>query len=126
MSYIAVSDIKSNIAQGFSLQDYILESDEEINDLAESLGIRTLTDIKTDPLHYKIKRYGVSFILMRLCQDKMGTNDVAIDTEKYLIQYGVYKKELAALKGEISQEMFTGQVNGMNDRSVFSGLIYRS
>ena len=125
MSYISVSDIKSNIAQGFALQDYILECDEEINDLAESLGIAS-TDIDVAPLHYKIKRYGVAFILMRLCQDKMGSNDVNLDMEKYLIQYNVYKKELAALKGEISQEMFTGRVNSMNDRSVFSGIIYRS
>lgn len=125
MSYIQVSDIKANIAQGFALQDYILECDEEINDLAETMGVGS-SSIETSPLHYKIKRYGVTFILCRLCQDKMGSNDVTMETEKYLLQYGIYKKELAALKGEISQEMFTGQVNGMNDRSVFSGLIYRS
>ena len=127
MSYIKVSDIKAKVAEGFQLQDYILEADDAIEDLAESLGVRDTDDIETDPLHFKLKRYGVVYILMRLCQDKMGANDVAIDlTEKYLVQYGVYKKELVALKSEISREMVTGVVNQIGDRAVQSGYVYRS
>lgn len=127
MSYIAVSDIKSNLAQGFALQDYILEADEEINDLAEALGVRDITKIETDPLHHKLKRLGVVFIMMRLCQDKLGTNDPTIDfMEKYLVQYNLYKKELASLKSEINYEMITGEVNELSDRVVHSGWIFRS
>lgn len=125
MSYIKVSDIKANLATGFQLQDYILESDEEINDLAQQLGVQT-TEIKTDPLHYKVKRYGVVFILMRLCQDKMGTNDVAMLEDKYLVQYDIYRKELAGLKDEINREMLTGVVDQIADRSIGTGFIYRT
>lgn len=127
MSYIAVSDIKSNLAQGFALQDYILEADDEIEDLAEALGVRDTSDIEADPLHHKIKRFGVCFIMMRLCQDKMGTNDPTIDVmEKYLVQYNLYRKEMASLKSEITAEMFTGLVDQISDRAVFSGYIYRN
>lgn len=127
MSYIEVSDIKSNLAKGFALQDYIIEADGEINDLAESLGVRDTSAIATNPLHHKIKRFGVTFIMMRICQDKMGSNDPTIDImEKYLVQYNLYRKELAALKSEISAEMFTGLVNEISDRVVFSGYIYRN
>jgi len=126
MSYINISDIKANVAQGFALQDYILEADEEIDDLAETLGVRDIDDIQI-PLHYKIKRYGIVFILMRLCQDKLGANDTGIDaTEKYAIQYGMYKKELAGLKDEINIEMITGAVNQIGDRAVQCGNIYRA
>ena len=127
MSYIAVSDIKSNLAKGFKLQDYILEADGEIEDLAQALGIRDTSNIDTDPLHHKIKRFGVVYIMMRLCQDKMGSNSPEIDImEKYLVQYNVYRKELGALKGEITREMFTGAVDEISDRAVFSGYIYRN
>jgi len=126
MSYITTSDIKSNLAQGFALQDYILEADSEIVDLAEVLGVRDTTLIKI-PLHSKVKRYGVVFILMRLSQDKMGSNDPTIDLmEKYLVQYNMYKKELAALRSEITQEMITGSVGLIADRAVFSGWAFRS
>lgn len=127
MSYISVSDIKSSLAQGFALQDYILEADEEINDLAEALGVRDTSQIYTTPIHHKIKRFGIVFILMRLCQDKMGSNDPTIDLmEKYMVQYNIYKKELLGLKSEINREMITGQVNELSDRVVHSGWIFRS
>jgi hypothetical protein len=126
MSYITTGDIKSNLAQGFALQDYILEADAEIEDLAEALGVRDTAFIVT-PLHNKVKRYGVVFILMRLCQDKMGSNDPTIDVmEKYLVQYNMYKKELAALRSEITYEMIVGAVDQIADRAVFSGWAFRS
>jgi DNA-binding IclR family transcriptional regulator len=40
MSYITAADIKSNLAQGFNLIDYLSEADSEITDLAERLGVR--------------------------------------------------------------------------------------
>lgn len=126
MSYISTGDIKSNLAQGFALQDYILEADAEIEDLAEALGVRDTASIVT-PLHNKVKRYGVVFILMRLCQDKMGSNDPTIDVmEKYLVQYNMYRKELAALRSEITYEMIVGAVDQIADRAVYSGWAFRS
>lgn len=125
MSYIKVSDIKAKVAEGFQLQDYILEADAAINDLAEMVGVRDTSDIETNPLHFKLKRYGVVYILMRLCQDKVGSNDVSVDlTEKYFVQYGMYQKELGMIRNEISREMVTGEVNQISDRAFQTGIIF--
>lgn len=124
-NYIQVDDIKSNIAQGFELQPYLDETDEEVRDIAERLGVRDADDIKV-PLHYKIKRYAVVYTLMRLCQDKTGTNNVEMpEYEKYLVQYQMYRKELEELRSQISIEMVTGEVNEIRDRAVNTGTIYR-
>lgn len=127
MSYITTADIKANIAQGFSLQDYILEADEEIKDLAEQLGVRNTADI-ADPLHYKVKRYGIVYILMRLSQDKIGALDLGdmAGLEKYTVSYQMYKKELESLKEGINFEMITGTVNEIGDRAIQSGNIFRA
>lgn len=127
MSYISVSDIKANIAQGFSLQDYIIEADQEINDLAEQLGVRDPDDI-ADPLHYKVKRYGIVYILMRLSQDKIGALDLGdmAGLEKYTVSYQMYKKELGSLKEGINFEMITGTVNETGDRSIQCGNLFRA
>lgn len=124
-TYIQVDDIKSNIVQGFELQPYLDETDEEVRDAAERLGVRDPDDISL-PLHYKIKRYAVVYTLMRLCQDKMGTNNVEMpEMEKYAVQYGMYNKELEQLRGQMSYEMFTGEINEIRDRAVNTGNIYR-
>ena len=125
MSYITVNDIKSNIVQGFEIQDYIDETDEEVRDAAERLGVRDADDISL-PLHYKIKRYAVVYTLMRLCQDKMGTNNVEMpEMEKYAVQYGMYNKELEQLRGQMSLEMFTGDIGEVRDRAINTGTIFR-
>ena len=124
MSYIETSDISANIADGFDLESLIEESDLEVRDLAERLGVRTYTDIST-PVHYKIKRYAVVYVLMRLCQDKAGTNNTEIiDTEKYMGLYAMYRRELEDLRGQISIEMVTGVVNEMRDRAIQTGIIF--
>lgn len=126
MSYISTSDVTANVAIGFDLEPYLLEADGEINDLAEKVGIRDTTDIEANPLHYKIKRFGIAYILMRLCQDKSGTNNVEqIDLEKYLTLYNVYRKEVEALRPQISIEMFSGAVDEIRDRALNSGTLFR-
>jgi len=125
-TYLEYDDIKANIANGFELEPYLDEADSEVIDLAETLGVRNTDDIENNPLHYKIKRYAVVFVLMRVCQDKIGTNNVELpDLEKYTVLYNMYFKELARLKGEISVEMVTGQVNETRDRAINTGTIFR-
>jgi hypothetical protein len=125
MSYINPDDLKASVAIGFDLEPYLEEADGEINDLAQRNGIFS-SDIQTNPLHYKVKRYGVVYILMRLCQDKLGTNNTDIpDIEKYMVLYGIYLKELEKLKSEISVEMMTGEVDEQRDRAIMSSVIYR-
>lgn len=117
MSYITAADIKSTLVQGFSLTDYLSEADSEIVDLAERLGVRSATEIETAPLHYKIKRYAIVFVLMRLAQDKLGTNSPDITLEKYQVLYDIYKRELKELLPQLTYEMFTGQVSDIIGRT---------
>ena len=117
MSYISTSDITDKIADGFEVQQYILESDDAVEDLAEKLGVRSTSDIETSPVHHKVRRYAIAYCLMRLCQDKVGAASTDVpEANKYLIGYEMYKKEVSSLTKEINYQMFTGEVNAVRDR----------
>ena len=116
MSYLVASDFRSNLIQGFDITPYLLEADAEVNDLAERLGIRDTADIHT-PLHYKIKRYAIVFVLMRLAQDKIGTNSPDVALEKYRDQYEMYKAELRDIFPQITYQMYTGTVESIIGRT---------
>lgn len=120
MSYIAAEDIKSNLIAGFDISDYIEEADYEINDVAEKLGVRDTSNISI-PLHYKIKRYGIVFILKRLSQDKLGTNQPDIALEKYQRLFEIYTEELKQLYPQLTYEMFTGTVKTQTGRTSSNG-----
>lgn len=124
MSYITAEDIKSNLVSGFDIQGYIEEADQEVTDIAEKLGVRDASSIVT-PIHYKIKRYAVVFVLMRLAQDKMGTNNVELAAEKYGVLYDMYKAELKDLYPQITYEMLTGTVDSIVSRTSSFGGFYR-
>jgi len=121
MSYIIASDIKANLVQGFDLKPYLDEADDEINDLCERLGVRETTDIHT-PIHYKMKRYAIVFVQMRLAQDKLGTNSPDVTMEKYRDLYQIYKQELKDLLPQITYEMVTGTVDSMTGRTAVFNL----
>ena len=125
MSYISRADVTDNIISNFDLAPYLIETDNEIIDLAESLGVSE-NAIETNPLHNKIKRYAIAFCLMRLCQDKTGSNNIELpEMEKYVVKYEIYRKEVEKLRQQINYEMFTGTVLTIRDRAVVSGTIYR-
>lgn len=125
MSYISSDDILDTIVTGLDLSPYLAEVKLEIEDLAEQKGVRDTTQI-SDPIHYKLKRYGICYVIMRVCQDKLGLNDVSIpELEKYKIKYDMYKKEIAELRDLITYEMITGTIGAIRDRVVNTGLIFR-
>jgi HPt (histidine-containing phosphotransfer) domain-containing protein len=123
--YITAADIKSNLTTGFDLTEYLDEVENEIIDLAQKLGVRSTTDIAS-PLHYKVKRYGVVFVLMRLAQDKLGTNLPDVSLDKYDRLYQMYKKEIDDLKSQITREMITNNIDEIIDRTTVMGGLYRS
>lgn len=127
MSYLKEADITDTVLSKHTLTGYITESDSELDDVAETLGVRDPTDIETSPLHYKIKRYLICFVCMRVAQDKMGVNNVDLpEIEKYTIKYNVYRKELAKLRTQITAPMLTGDVDEMRDRAgVQTGILFR-
>lgn len=128
MSYIVKTDITDNVINGFdcSLPEYLTETDAELVSLAESLGVIS-TEIQSAPLHRIIKRYAICYTLMRLCQDKAGTNDVeiTIETDRYMVKYRMYRDECEELRPQISREMFIGSISEIRDRAAVSGTLYR-
>ena len=128
-TYITQSDITDNIVgfddARFDLKPYLAETDKELVDLADRLGILE-DDIEDDPLHFKIKRYGICYCLMRLCQDKSGTNDVEVlEQDKYLVKYNMYKNECESLRPQITPSMFDGSESTIKDRVMVSGVLWR-
>jgi hypothetical protein len=125
MSYISSDDILDTIVSGLDLSPYLAEVKLEIEDLAEQKGVRNTDDI-ADPIHYKLKRYGICYVVMRLCQDKLGLNDVSIpELEKYKIKYDMYRKECSELRDLVTYEMITGKISAIRDRAISTGLIFR-
>jgi hypothetical protein len=126
MSYITIADITDKIAEGLDMTQYIAESDEAVNDLAEELGAAT-TEIETAPLHYKVRRYAILYSLMRMCQDSLGVCNLDNPANnKYLIGYNMYKEQLAACRKQISLEMIDGSVVNTRDRAnLQTTVIYR-
>lgn len=122
--YLDATDIRSNLVNGFDITDYLVEAENEVNDVAQRLGVRDTTSI-VQPLHYKIKRYAIVFVLMRLAQDKIGTNQPDIQLEKYRDLYAMYKEELKELYSQITYEMLTGNVNSIIARTATMGGFYR-
>ena len=119
MSYLELTDVTDSISRGVDMQPYLLEGDDAIVDLAERLGVRDPDDIESDPLHYKVRRYGVAWAMSRFCQDRIGASspEVSPETNKYFVMYGVYKREVQDLETGISYEMMSGTVSAIRDRA---------
>jgi len=117
MSYITVADITDRIAEGIDLTSYIAESDEAVDDMAEELGA-TASEIETAPLHYKVRRYAILYVLMRMCQDALGVCNLDNPANnKYLIGYNMYKEQLGQCRKQVSYEMVVGTVSKTRDRA---------
>lgn len=119
MSYITTEDIKANLIAGFDISGYIEEAGQEIEDVAQRLGV-DVDDISL-PLHYKIKRYGIAYLLKRLAQDKIGTNQPDVTLEKYKDMYELYSTEVKELFPQLTYQMFTGTVKSIIGRTSSNG-----
>lgn len=120
--YIKVEDIKDKVVNVFALDDYLVETDQEVIDLAARNGVFDADDIATEDGHvksHKVLRYAVVFLCMRVCQDKTGVNntDLPVEIEKYAVKFKMYKDELKMLDGQITKEMITGTVDQVADRA---------
>jgi hypothetical protein len=132
--YIIVGDV-TNIAfsklPNVVAQRYCNEANEEIEDLAQRLGVMDVSLIKM-PIHNTIRRYAINFALSIFSQDLMGANSVQM-TEGYGREFDFYEslfKRCEYLMNQqlpdITYEMMTGEVKSRSDRSVSFGTIVRA
>jgi hypothetical protein len=129
-NYIVAADISDKVISAFSATlttpwDYLTEGDNELNDLAQTLGVDA-DDIEITPLHYKAKRFVIAFVCMRVCQDKAGVNAIDEANDKYYAKFEMYRKEVAQLRTEITAGMLTDEEPGEIDRGgVGTGILLR-
>ena len=119
-SYVAWTDITDRGITVFgeaALSAYWSEVDAEIEDVAEQLGVRTTSNIETDPVHRKIVEYGRVYLSKRVCEDRALVNDTEGLSDKYAWKAEYYTKELKRLRPQLSEEMFLGQVDEIRDRA---------
>jgi hypothetical protein len=133
MSYIADSDITDKLALQFesSFSTYHSLVDNQINDIAEQLGITNSDDIDTDDDGYisswYVKQYAVMWFCQRLFLDKMGMNNIDLaQEEKYRVKHEYYFKQAENKEKYITLEMLTNNVDESGDRSSQSHLLYRT
>lgn len=123
-TYITADMLTANVSEKFDVSGYVSEANEEIEDLAQRLGVRDTSDISV-PLHHKVKRYGICYCLLRLSQDKIGTNTPDVTLEKYVKLYDLYTQELNDLSKQITKQMVTNDIDEIIDRVGGSFLLYR-
>ena len=122
--YLKPADITSNLVVGVDLNQYMDEADEAIVDLAEVLGVEK-TDIVV-PVHFQVRHYGVNYLMLRVCEDKMGTcSPDSLQFDKYFQLSDYYRKRVADIRNRISVEMVLDQVNAQRDRSIMTGVLFR-
>ena len=135
MAYLVYADITDEVVLAFGqteVETYFAEVDDEINDIAEQLGVGS-SNIDTDyndtgRIHYKIRRYGIHYLSYRLLFDKAGVNNVEIspiDVEKYYVKAAEHKKQADMIKGELTDAMFTDDVSNQSDRAAYSAVMVR-
>lgn len=130
--YIAFTDIRDRKMQEhmnanvFDVNQYLSMVNDEINDLAEELGVRDTTDIETSPLHYKIKRYAIYTFTRFVCEDMIGFNQLSLaEQDGYRVKLEITNQRLEDLKPQITVSMMTGDVNEVADRGVESVRLFR-
>jgi len=123
-TYITADMLTANVSDKFDVGPYLDEANSEIEDLAQRLGVGDPTDISS-PLHHKVKRYGICYALLRLSQDKIGTNTPDIAIEKYTRLYEVYQGEIDRLNKQITKQMITNSVDEILDRVGGGYMLYR-
>ncbi len=107
-------------------QLYIDQANQEIEDLAQRLGVMNVLEIR-QPIQYQIRRYGINYAYSLYAQDLIGANEIDIgenDLYKDLFERSQYL--INQILPDITKEMFTGKVETREDRSVSFGHIYRS
>jgi len=128
--YVAFSKVTDNLVKAFgesALATWITEADDHLESVAEEVGVREPDDIEVSPLHHVLTRYWLAYLGWAVFRDKIGTNNVEIINEKYLVKFDIYAKMISQLRPQISYEMVTGEINEIRDRATaMSGILFRS
>ena len=123
--YIDSDDITDEVINQFALTAYITESTNALDDIAEKRGVAADDIDKTTP-HWKLKRWAVCYVGMRVAEDRYGVNnnDVALEFDKYFIKFKEYEKKCNDMEPQLTSAMFLDEVSVITDR-VNAGRAFR-
>ena len=126
--YITIDDVTNKIFKKFnteSKQQAVDEANLELEDLAIRKGVDP-ADIIT-PIHFKLMQYATNYAVSQLAQDNIGVNtkDGAIGEDKYENLFKRTQYILQNAKNQITEVMFTGEVQTQSNRAVRSQTIFR-
>jgi len=115
-NYITADDITDNLTVGSDMSSYISDANDAIEHLAKEKQV-DIEKIKTDPIDYKLKKYGIYYAIMLFLLDKAGTNnnDFPADIEKYKVKYEIYKRLIKEIYDDITWQMIAGDADNRSD-----------
>jgi hypothetical protein len=120
--YISASDIKGTVFQDFSLSGVVADTNDHLEALALSLDCYT-EDIAF-PVNPLVKEYLVNYASRQCALLKIGTNNVELTQDKYIVIHSVYNKEVERLRQYITYDVITDQVDEASETSRTS-VLYR-
>jgi hypothetical protein len=108
-NYITTADITSTLLSDYNLSGYVTLANNHLDGMADALI--TGSGYIATPVHYLIKDYLVNYASRAAVLDKVGTNNIEMGTDKYMILFDVYNKEVERLRPYITSEVLLNEVD---------------
>ena len=121
-NYITSADIKGNVFQDFNLSAVVDEANNHLESLA--ISVNCGVDEIAYPVNPLVKEYLVSFACRQCALQKIGTNNVELSQDKYIVLHSTYNKEVERLRQYLNYETLTDNLYNANETSKTT-LIYR-
>ena len=124
-TYIIDADITDKLlSSSNALSDRVTESDAVIEDIAESMGV--VADCISVPVHYLVSQTAIAFVCWRIAEDYTGYNPAgSYQNEVYLQKREYYKEKFHECRDALTSQIFTGDVDSVEDRAGAGFLILR-
>jgi hypothetical protein len=111
--YITTADVTSLVLSDFNLSGYVNAANSHLDGIAASLS---MSGQVSSPVNYLVKEYLVNYTSRQACLDKVGTNAVELGaTDKYILLYEVFNREVERLRMYITPEILSDTVNEPSD-----------
>lgn len=121
--YLTTDDLTATVLQDFNCSGYVDQANRHIGYLAASMGV----DADDVPVNVTglLLEYGAAYASRLAVQDKIGANNIDVgETDKYIVLYEVYTKEVERLRKYITPEILKDEADEPRE-TVPSTLIYR-
>lgn len=123
LNYITNTDVTATVVQDFNISGYIDRSNDHCEYFARTLNVNP-SGI-ANPIHPQTKEYLVAWCEREIYKDKMGTNNVDFDQDKYITLFNIQSKEVERLRRDITKEIMMSKTASGNETSS-TVILYRA